>query len=119
MCDEKCIFIFDTCIKHTEDFANGLNFLQWAFCCGLGIMLIIVFVCSVIFQKDDGYSGWWIWTVLINYKYKENTKMIGQEWIGFKYPEDARQIKSYLADPCIAKELDRAINTEGDDDDWA
>lgn len=58
ICNDSCTYVFDTCIMHTEDFANGLNFFQWVACCGVGIMLIIVFVCVIIFQKDDGELGW-------------------------------------------------------------
>ena len=31
--------------------------------------------------------------------------LIGQEWMGFKYTEDARAIKKYLKDPTIVREL--------------
>ncbi|MBT7929607.1 hypothetical protein HN682_06810 [Candidatus Peregrinibacteria bacterium] len=35
--------------------------------------------------------------------------LIGQEWMGFKYTEDARAIKLYLADPVIARELNEIL----------
>ena len=38
--------------------------------------------------------------------------LIGQEWMGFKYPKDKIKIRKYLETPCIAKELESELRQD-------